>query len=64
MTYTREIMNDDKYNVIYNHKLLILQVKWWYRRKFMHLEKMQVIASFNSTLEEMKVVAESLTFKH
>lgn len=24
MTYTREIMNDDKYNVIYNHKLLIL----------------------------------------
>lgn len=30
----------------------------------MHLEKMQVIASFKSTLEEMEVVAESLTFKH
>lgn len=30
----------------------------------MHLEKMQVVASFKSTLGEMEVVADSLTFKH
>lgn len=57
-------MHVDKYNVIYNHKLLILTGQVMIPKKIHAFRKNASSCELQNTLGEMEVVADSLTFKH